>query len=166
MDAVRTVAKTAQPNNGSPERDAVRSTGLAWLTNAALVAAKPPAASVLRPKRRCLKNNLLQPPIARTFHAHRASAFVLAGLASARASRYPPTARPASMAVHATGNDASGGLKRGSRRDLYQRKMRGWFGDGALEALNIKGTSNAHDPMAMATGIVNGLEFSGRAVIG
>ncbi len=81
--AVNTVAKATQPTNGNPALAAVRSTGLAACTKAALLATMVAAATVLAPKLRCLKNSRLQPPIMKTFQPSSASARARCALGAA-----------------------------------------------------------------------------------
>jgi hypothetical protein len=53
----------------------------------------------------------------------------------------------------------SGGLNQGFRNDEYQKRTRGWLGDGALEALNARGKMTAL--AAAAAAAVPGIRSSG-----
>ncbi len=59
-------------------------------------------------------------------------------------------ASPASMPVQATGNTQSGGLNGGSRNARYHAIVRGWLGDGLLEALSASGIVKAQEAMLAA----------------
>ncbi len=87
MVAVSTVANPSQPTKGIPAREAVRSTGLAALTNATLLATIVAATTVLTARSWRLKNNRLQPPIMNTFKPRSASALDRWALGAARSRR-------------------------------------------------------------------------------
>ena len=54
------------------------------------------------------------------------------------------------MPVQATGMTQSGGLNHGLRSERYHKKMRGWLGEGELEALKATGNKKALEAITAA----------------